>query len=93
MRPIASAVPGALAQLLADAPLSHGKVAFAWRAAVGPAMERVTTVRLDGHLLLVDAADPHWAREIARSSSVILNRLQLLLGADTVTRLDVRARN
>src|SRR5262249_25437222 len=37
MRPIAQAIPGAVTELLKAAPLSDGKVSFAWRAAVGPA--------------------------------------------------------
>ena len=38
MRPLSHAVPGGLAELLRDTPLSQGKVDFAWKAAVGPAM-------------------------------------------------------
>jgi len=90
MQPITQAVPGALAELLRDAPLSPGKVAFAWSAAVGPATARATAVHLEGHILLVDAATLAWAREVSRSSGVILTRLQTLLGADVVTRLEVR---
>ncbi len=90
MQPIAHAVPGALAELLRGAPLSPGKVAFAWRAAVGPALERVTAVQLDGTALLVETTSPQWAREVKRSSKVILTRLQTLLGAPVVTRLEVR---
>jgi Dna[CI] antecedent, DciA len=90
MRPLSHAVPGALAELLRTAPLSPGKVSFAWRAAVGPAMERGTSVRLDGRTLVVDAASAQWGREIARSSSLILARLQALLGADAIDRLHVR---
>jgi hypothetical protein len=92
MRPLTSALPGALAELLRDAPLSAGKVSFAWRAAVGPALERETAVRLIDHTLVVDAASRLWAREITRSSSIILRRLQTLLGAGTVTALSVRER-
>ncbi len=46
MRPLAHALPGALSELLKTAPLSDGKVSFAWRAAVGPALDRVTAVKL-----------------------------------------------
>jgi hypothetical protein len=84
------AIPGALAELLRGAPMSPGKVQFAWRAAVGPAMERAAAVRLEGGVLLVDPIDRQWAREIHRSSSIILARLQTLLGADAVSSLDVR---
>ena len=83
-------MPGALAELLRGAPLSDGKVNFAWRAAVGSAVERVTAVRLDGRVLLVEAATSQWAREITRSSGVILTRLQTLLGHDAVERIAVR---
>ena len=90
MRPLTHAIPGALVQLLRDAPLSSGKVGFAWRAAVGPALERVTAVRLEGTALLVDARTPQWAHEVMRSSPLILKRLQDLLGADTIQSIEVR---
>src|SRR5262249_61230578 len=90
MRPLAQAVPGALIELLKGAPLSDGKVSFAWRAAVGPALERVTAVKLEGRVLLVDAASAQWSREILRSSPIILSRLHTLLGAGVVERIEVR---
>ena len=91
MRPLQHALPGALAELLRAAPLSPGKVAFAWRTAVGPALERVTSVRLEARVLLVEAASTHWAREVARSSPIILLRIQTLLGQDAVSSIAVRA--
>jgi len=90
MRPLNQALPGALADLLRAAPLSPGKVGFAWRTAVGPAMDRVTSVRLERGVLAVEASNPQWAREIARSSSIILARLQTLLGPGAVDRLEIR---
>ena len=90
MRPLSHVVPGALIHLLRDAPLSHGKVGFAWRTVVGPAMERATSVRLEGTVLLVDTTSAQWSREVARSSPIILRRLQELLGADAVQRIEVR---
>ena len=90
MKPIAHAMPGAVAELLRGAALSPGKVDFAWKAAVGPGLQRTTAVRLEGTRLLVDAASRQWAKEITRSSGVILARLQLLLGKDTVTEISVR---
>jgi predicted nucleic acid-binding Zn ribbon protein len=90
MRPLNQAVPGALAELLRGAPLSPGKIGFAWRVAVGPAMERVTSVRLDSRVLVVEAASRQWAREITRSADMILARLQTLLGAEAVERLEIR---
>jgi len=90
MRPIDAAVPGALAELLRGTPISPGKVGFAWRVAVGPAMARVTTVSLQGGAILVRADDRHWAREVGRSSSIILPRLHTLLGPGVVTSIEVR---
>jgi predicted nucleic acid-binding Zn ribbon protein len=83
-------MPGALAEIMRAAPLSAGKVDFAWRAAVGGAVGRVTAVRLEGHVLLVEATSTAWAREVRRCSPVILARLQSLLGQDTVATLTVR---
>lgn len=88
--PIASAVPVAVAELLKRSPLSPGKVAFAWRTAVGAALERVTEIRLEGGVLIVEAQTPQWAREVSRSSSMILRRLQTLLGENAVDRIEVR---
>jgi predicted nucleic acid-binding Zn ribbon protein len=90
MRPLTQALPGALADLLRDVPLSSGKVDFAWKAAVGRSLERVSAVMLEGRVLLVDVPDRNWAREITRSSHVILARLQTLLGPDAVTEIRVR---
>jgi Dna[CI] antecedent DciA-like protein len=90
MRPLQHALPGALAEILRAAPLSDGKVTFAWHAAVGPALERVTAVKLEGRVLLVDTAGALWSREIARSSTVILKRLQTLLGSGVVDTIEVR---
>ena len=90
MRPLTHAVPGALIQLLRDTPLSDGKVGFAWRAAVGPALERATHVKRDGKVLIVETSSAQWSREVMRSSPMILKRLQLLLGDGTVTSIEVR---
>ncbi len=90
MEPLKHALDGALAMLLRDAPLSPGKVDFAWKTTVGPRVGRVAAVRLEGGVLLVDAADARWAREIARSAHLILPRLQALLGTDAVTEIAVR---
>jgi len=90
VKPIAQAVPGALVDLLRAAPLSRGKVEFAWKAAVGPALERATSIRLEGTELLVDATSAQWGGEVSRSSRVILSRLQALLGKESVTKIIVR---
>ena len=92
MNPLGAVVPGAIIALLRDTPLSAGKVTFAWSAAVGPALQRATSVRLEEGVLLVDATSPQWAREVTRSTFVILRRLQQLLGDQTVTQIIVRTR-
>ncbi len=90
MRAIGLVVPAAIAELLRSTPPSPGKIQFAWNAVVGPAVQRATAVHLEGDLLLVDAQTRQWAREVSRSSHVILGRLQSLLGHAAVTRIVVR---
>ena len=90
MLPLTDALPGALVQLLRDTPLSDGKVGFAWRAAVGPALERVTAVKLEGAVLIVETPGTAWASEVRRATGVILPRLQSLLGRDAVTSITTR---
>jgi len=90
MESLQQLLPGAVAALVRDAPLSPGKVAFAWRAAVGSAIERATTVALvEGGVLEVRVADQHWRREVRRSAPLVLERLAAMLGPDTVTKLKV----
>lgn len=91
MQPIGQVLPRALAEVVRRAPLSPGKVDFAWRSAVGTAMARVSAVHLleDG-VLLIEARTPAWGAAIMRSSQIILGRLQGLLGADAVHELRLR---
>jgi hypothetical protein len=79
-----------LVDLLRAMPLSDGKVRFAWRAAVGPALQRATAVKLEGTQLIVEAATPQWGQEVRRSSRVILSRLQTWLGRESVAGIVVR---
>ena len=90
MLPISAGLPGALVELLRGSPLSDGKVTFAWKAAVGPAIERVTNVKLERRVLLVETPSAQWSKEVMRSSPVILRRLQSLLGPSVVERIEVR---
>jgi hypothetical protein len=92
MNPLAAVVPGAIVALLRDAPLSAGKVTFAWNAAVGPAVQRATSVHLENGVLMVDASSPQWAREVLRSTPIILRRLRQLLGETTVVSITVRTK-
>jgi Dna[CI] antecedent, DciA len=90
MIPVHRFMPDALAAVLRKAPLTPEKIAFAWRTAVGPSVDRVTTVQLDGHLLRVHTRDAQWRREIEHSASLIRARLDALLGLGVVRGLDVR---
>src|SRR5512143_4125002 len=93
MDPLASVVPSAVRRLLRQGEMSQGKLDFAWRSAVGPAIERATTVRLnESGTVEVRAADAPWRRELRRSQAAILERLQDLLGCDTVKALRVVGR-
>jgi Dna[CI] antecedent, DciA len=83
-------VPAALRELLRRGPMSQGKLEVAWRAAVGDALARVTTVRLQPEgIVEVLPSDARWNKEVRRSSSMILTRLKGLLGDDSVHRVSV----
>lgn len=83
-------IPAILAEVVRKAPLCAEKVEFAWRSAVGPALDRVTKIRLDDDgVLHVIATDAHWAREVKRSSKLIKARLEPMLGAGIVRRIQV----
>ena len=84
-------IPEALAEVLRKAPLNEDKVAFAWRSAVGPAIDRGTTVTLHDGLLRVVAKEPAWGREIERSETLIRARLDSMLGRGVVRAIEVQA--
>ncbi|MEQ1574809.1 MAG: DciA family protein [Vicinamibacterales bacterium] len=90
MIPVGRVIPDALVGLLRNAPLTPEKVAFAWRQAVGPSVDRVTTVELRESVLRVRAQDPQWQREVKRSAHLIRARLDSLLGDGIVKRIDIR---
>jgi hypothetical protein len=90
MQAIGQVLPRALAEVVRGAPLSAGKVDFAWRSAVGTAMVRVSAVRLEEGVLLVEAQSPAWASAVMRSSPVILSRMQGLLGPDAIREIRLR---
>jgi hypothetical protein len=89
MVPVHRFIPDALAAVLQKAPLSPEKIEFAWRTAVGPSVDRATTVKLEGTTLRVHAKDAQWRREIEHSAALIRARLDALLGRGTVRSLDV----
>jgi predicted nucleic acid-binding Zn ribbon protein len=91
MEPLSRVLPAALREVLRQTPLSREKISFAWRMAVGPAIDRVTTVELTGDgTLEVRAPNQAWRRELTRSSGVILGRLAEMLGAGTVKTIALR---
>jgi hypothetical protein len=89
MIPVQRFMPEAVAAILRGAPLSPEKIAFAWRTAVGPTLDRATTVELNGGVLRVRTRDAAWEREVERSAAVIRARLDTLLGADVVRYIEV----
>jgi hypothetical protein len=89
MLPVHRFMPEALAAILRKAPLNDEKVAFAWRAAVGVAVDKVTSIELRDGVLRVRARDAAWKREVERSAGVIRARLDALLGPQVVRYIDV----
>ena len=89
MIPVSRFMPEALAAVLRKAPLSEEKVAFAWRASVGSAVDKATSISLHKGVLRVKAKDTAWLREIERSAGVIRARLDALLGARIVRTIEV----
>jgi hypothetical protein len=90
MRSLVHIVPSALAHLLRQVPMSQQKLEFSWGAPVGRALERVTRVRIEGKILVVEATSAHWVHEITRASPLILQRLHAFLGPDAVAGIEVR---
>ena len=76
-------LPDTLSEIVRRQPLTQAKVDFAWRTAVGPALARVSSARLDaGGTLRVRTDDDRWMREVERAGDVIRARLDRLLGED-----------
>jgi len=89
MIPVHRFMPDALAAILRKAPLTGDKVAFAWRAAVGAAMDKGTSVELRDRVLHVRARDTAWRKEVERSAALIRARLDMLLGPGVVRYMEV----
>jgi len=89
--PVHRFMSDALAELLRAAPLTPDKIAFAWRAAVGPAIDKVTIIELRGRVLHVCAKDPAWQREVERSMGIVRSRMETLLGKDVVGDIRITA--
>ena len=84
-------MPAALAEVLRKAPLTADKVAFAWRSAVGPAVDKATAVELIDGVLRVRARNASWQREVERSAGLIRSRLVAVLG-NVVRSIEVTRR-
>jgi len=82
-------LPEALAEILRKAPLTDEKVAFAWRSAVGPGIDRGTTISFDAGTLRVSAREQGYLKEIERSLPLIRARLDTLLGPDVVGTITI----
>lgn len=89
MIPVQQVMPAALASVLRLAPLTPEKVAFAWRTAVGAAVDRATGVELQQSTLVVTVKSDEWRNEIARSLPLIRARLNFVLGDGVVARIDL----
>jgi hypothetical protein len=81
-------MPGVVAEVVRKAPLTDEKVSFAWRMAVGPALDKATTVRLgsDG-TLHVKAESQAWIDSVRASVGLIRSRLAHVLGDDAIKRI------
>jgi hypothetical protein len=80
---------GVLAEMVRRQPPSAARNAFAWQIAVGPALARTTTIELTAGVLRVTARDAHWAKAVERAVDTILARMQHLLGAESVSTIEV----
>ena len=80
-------MPAVVADVIRKAPLTDDKVAFAWRLAVGPAVDKATTVRLDANGTLYVTAQRAWLDGVRQSVGLIRSRLAHFLGEDAVKRI------
>ena len=81
-------MPSVVAEVIRKAPLTEEKIAFAWRLAVGPAVNKSTAVRLaDDGTLYVKAESAAWADSIRASIGLIRSRLAHYLGDEAVKRI------
>jgi hypothetical protein len=81
-------IPAVVEEVIRKAPLTPEKVSFAWRMAVGPAIGNATSVRLgDNGQLYVTCDSAAWSAAVKKSTGLIHNRLDALLGAGAVKAL------
>jgi hypothetical protein len=83
-------MPAVLAEVIRKAPLTDEKVRFAWRLAVGAAVDKATTVRLAANgTLYVKAEAPAWNDALGKSLGIIRSRLAHYLGETAVKSIDL----
>ena len=81
-------MPQVVAEVIRKAPLTDEKVAFAWRLAVGPALDKSTKVRLaDDGTLYVRAESQAWIDSVRASVGLIRSRLAHFLGDNAIKRI------
>jgi predicted nucleic acid-binding Zn ribbon protein len=79
-----------LRQLLANQPVSPGKIALAWQMAAGPALARSARISAaHERTLRVRAKSPAWRSELQHARPMILARLKALLGPGVIDKLEV----
>ena len=88
--PLQNFATGVLAEVIRRQPPSPERTTFAWTVAVGPALARSTTARLNGGVLTIRPRDPRWAKEVERARATILARMQQLLGRESVIKIEVQ---
>ena len=80
----------ALRRVLESQPTTPAKVAFAWRMTAGAAFDRATRVAWPGDgTLYVHAEGEAWRREVRAVRGALLRKMQDLLGADVIARIDI----
>lgn len=89
MVPLQNFATGVLAEIIKRQPASPARTSFAWTVAVGPALARTTTATLEGTVLTIRARDARWAKEVHRAADTILRRMQHLLGAGSVLKMEI----
>ncbi len=93
MQALRSTATTVMRDLLATQPNTPEKIACAWRIAAGPGLDRAAAVAWTGDgVLRVQARSETWRREIARSKSVIVDRMRQLLGPGVVRALVVESK-
>ena len=90
MESLNGAAQAVLRHLLEEQPTTPAKIAFAWKMVAGAAIARATeiTMRAEG-AVVIRARDDAWRRAVRQAKPLLLRRMQDLLGAGAIRRLDV----